>query len=132
MNRRTRQNAKLNHAMNLLAEAAQEKRAELVENIENRYEGLRHVLGEVSGTVKERTETLRRQAESAIHQGQKRVERNLTHTFMRIERSVHHHPWKFLGGVALVSFIYGYRAAHRRSKKEKQKTEPRTQESVAV
>jgi ElaB/YqjD/DUF883 family membrane-anchored ribosome-binding protein len=127
-----RPNGKITQAIGLLTEVAQDKRAELYGNLEDRYDHLRHTLGQVSSTVKHKGGVLRRRTETAIHVGQRKVEHTLTKTIRQLDKSIHHHPWKYVGGIALFTFIYGYRMAHRKQRRKKVQEPAPKQEEVFV
>jgi len=94
---------KIEEALELLNDAAQEKKEEVFELLGDKYEHLRGFFesvaqkgGDIAGQTKE-------QIVKSLHQEEKK----LKETAAEWNEKVHKDPWAFLGGVALGSLVLG-------------------------
>lgn len=94
---------KLHEAMELLNEAAREKRAELRLLFDEKYTDLRTALGEASD---ESVGRIRRMGEAATD----RVKQSAA----SVDESVHENPWPYIGAAALAALVVGYSLGRRR------------------
>ena len=94
---------KLHEAMDLLNEAAQEKRDELHSLFNEKYTDLRTVLEEASD---ESVGRIRRMGEA--------VSTRVRTTVASVDESVHKNPWPYIGGAALGALIVGFSLGRRR------------------
>ena len=87
---------KLHEAMDLLNEAAREKREELLKLIDEKYTDLKSALGDAAqasaGLVGKEGELVADTAKNAI---------------TTTDQSVHKHPWFYIGGAAAVGLVLG-------------------------
>ena len=81
--------------LDVLTEAAEEKKEEVLGAIEDKYEHLKDAL------------------KIASHNG-KAVVKKAKRRAIQLDKKVHKDPWVFLGGVALGSLIFGLMLGHRR------------------
>ncbi|MDP3919418.1 MAG: hypothetical protein Q8R76_01240 [Candidatus Omnitrophota bacterium] len=105
---------KIHEALELLNEAARDKREELYDRMEGQYDELRHLFNDASGNVRKSAANLKNRTEDALHEGQEKIGRFAHEKGEEVDRSVHENPWPFLGGVAVAAFVLGYRFSSRK------------------
>ncbi len=98
---------KIQQALDLLNEAAHEKRAELYQSLEGQYDELMKALSEITESIKEKATDVKKKAEVTIHSGQKKIEDSVIDAAEKMEEKVHQKPWAFLGAVAVSAFVIG-------------------------
>lgn len=98
---------KIDEALQLLNEAAKDKKDELRRLLGEKYSDIRETLTEVALSNREVLDRVKRVAAETIEEGQERA----AETFEQIDSEVRKNPWPYLGGVAagalLVGFILG-------------------------
>ncbi len=95
---------KLQEALELLNEAAHEKREELKALMSGKYQNLKETVVGVEGRV---AEHINEAAERLAHARDLTQER-LKDAGQAVDRKVHEEPWKALGIGALTAFLLGY------------------------
>jgi ElaB/YqjD/DUF883 family membrane-anchored ribosome-binding protein len=118
LRKHTKSPAKIQQALELLNEAARDKRDELYEVLESQYDDLRKVVGNVSTSLLEKTGEIKERTESVIHNGQKKIEESVSNTAERVTESVKKHPWGVLGVLAAGAFVLGVRASSKKRSKK--------------
>lgn len=103
-----RSNRKISEALELLEEAALDKKHELQDMVQERYTALRDALVGAGGTARHRIGDVAQDARDAVRrQSQETVE--------RLEDNVRDRPWTWLGSVAagalFLGFLFGRRSA---------------------
>ncbi|MBI4372281.1 MAG: hypothetical protein HY585_00970 [Candidatus Omnitrophica bacterium] len=101
---------KLEQALELLNEAAQEKKEELYDLIGGRYSHIKEVLNESAENGKTAIKHAKKTITKTLHDQQKKV-RDIADDF---DEKVHDNPWAVLGGVALAAFMVGFSVGHRK------------------
>ncbi len=101
---------KIDEALNLLNEAAREKKDELRKLVGEKYSNIREVLTEVAMNNKEILNQVKRITKDAVEQGQERLSTAVTD----LEDNVRQKPWPFLGGAAIAGLLLGYMMGARR------------------
>ncbi len=104
---------KINQALELLSEAVEEKRNELYQALEQRYDDFRHLIDQVAGTMKEKAKYAEHKTKKAIRASEEKIEQAVSQTAEEVDRKIHERPWLFLGSVAVTGFVVGYRLASR-------------------
>jgi len=97
-------NAKISEALELLNEAAKEKKDELKGLMTNRYSHIREAMTsgvERGKDVLKHTQDL---AQEAIIQGKERVKE----ISGEVDKRVHKDPWTYIAGAAVTSLLLGY------------------------
>ena len=96
-------NSKFTEALELLNEAAKEKRSEMKELMTDKYEHIKQA-------VLEGTTQGRKILDNAQHVSQEtisEVEETIKKTVAKVDKSVRENPWPYIGGVAVVSLFLG-------------------------
>ncbi len=88
---------RINEALELLNEVAKDKRAELQDLVNDKYDSLKSALGGVAGE-------LQRQARKTYEQGKEKVKDLAS----KSDESVHQNPWPYLGGTAIGFLVLGF------------------------
>ncbi len=94
---------KIQDALELLNEAAQEKKDEVYEVLGNKYEHLKDVFESVA----ENGHEIAGQAKKQIVRGLHAEEKKLRETAAQWDKKVHKDPWKVIGSVALGTLVLG-------------------------
>ncbi|OGW83693.1 MAG: hypothetical protein A3C47_03175 [Omnitrophica bacterium RIFCSPHIGHO2_02_FULL_51_18] len=90
-------NGKINEALELLNEAAQTKKDEILKLITNKYSDFRE-------TVEATRERAGEVIEDGIKLGQVRVKK----AAREMDKNVHKNPWAFIGGAAATALLLGF------------------------
>ena len=88
---------RINEALELLNEVAKDKRAELRDLVNDKYDNLKSALGGVA-------EELQHQARKTYEQGKEKVKDLAS----KSDESVHKNPWPYLGGTAIGFLVLGF------------------------
>ena len=94
---------KIQDALDLLNDAAQEKKDEVYELIGDKYESLR----EVFETVLSNGQDVAMHAQKRINKSLHEEEKKIRQAAAQWGKKIHQEPWKYLGGVAVGSLIFG-------------------------
>ncbi|HTL69890.1 MAG TPA: DUF883 domain-containing protein [Candidatus Eisenbacteria bacterium] len=97
-------NRKIDEALQLLNEAAKEKKDELRRLLGEKYSSIKEALTEVALNNKEVLGNVRRLAQDSIEEGQERF----TETVETIDTEVRKNPWPYIGGAAAVALLLGF------------------------
>lgn len=95
---------KISEALELLNQAAKEKRDELAKLVEEKYSYVKSAFSDTSDGARRTAEQARTAAEDVLHAGEAR----LRGTASTVDRSVRENPWAYLSGVAIVCALAGY------------------------
>jgi ElaB/YqjD/DUF883 family membrane-anchored ribosome-binding protein len=101
-------NEKISDALKLLEEAAKEKKEELRSALTNKYAHLKNIIVETEvNFARSLSDARRHVVEAAVHAKDVSVEKTqeIAHD---VNRNVHHHPWPYIGGAAVVGLMFGY------------------------
>jgi ElaB/YqjD/DUF883 family membrane-anchored ribosome-binding protein len=99
---------KIAEALKLLEEAALQKKDELKSVMSDKYTHLKSVIVEAeSSLVKSLAEAKKHAVEAAAHAKDVGVEKakEIAHD---VDKNVHHNPWAYIGGTAVVGLLLGY------------------------
>ena len=99
---------KISEALKLLEEAAMQKKDELKSVMSDKYKHLKNVIVEAEGNlVKSLSDARKHAVDAAVHAKDVSVEkaREIAHD---VDKSVHHNPWPYIGGSAVVGILLGY------------------------
>jgi len=97
-------NAKISEALELLNEAAKEKRDELKDLMANRYSHIREAMTAGAEHGKEVLKHTKDLAQEAIVEGGKKVKEIAGD----VDKRVHKDPWVYIAGAAAASLLLGY------------------------
>ncbi len=95
---------KLTEALELLNEAAREKKEEIQTLIGDRYSDIQDAMHAVAVQGRRNFKKAKRMAEGAIEEGQERFE----DTIEDVNKEVHKNPWAYIGGAALGALLLGF------------------------
>jgi ElaB/YqjD/DUF883 family membrane-anchored ribosome-binding protein len=99
---------KIEEALELLQEAARDKKNELKNLILDKYSDLKDTFFDGgNGFAQDISETTRRAAESIQHAKQVGQEK-IREAASRVDQEVHTNPWSYIGGIAVGALILGY------------------------
>ena len=96
--------SKIQDALDLLNDAAQEKKDEVYELIGDKYDSLRGLFEAVLDNGQEVTTHVQKRISKGLHEEEKKIRQATT----KWDKKIHREPWKYLGGVALGSLIIGF------------------------
>jgi ElaB/YqjD/DUF883 family membrane-anchored ribosome-binding protein len=97
-------NKKIDEALNLLSEAAREKKEEVQNLLNNKFTNVRDFIQETAEKQGRNWNRIRRQAEGVMEDGSERLKQ----TASEIDEKVHENPWPYIGGVALGALLLGF------------------------
>jgi ElaB/YqjD/DUF883 family membrane-anchored ribosome-binding protein len=95
---------KIHEALNLLREAAKDKKDELRKTVSNQYGDLKDVLGSFGATVSEKTKAAVDCVKQVAETGQEKAKE----AAKAVDESVHEKPWHYIAGVAVGALLLGY------------------------
>ncbi|MFA5866083.1 MAG: hypothetical protein WC975_15530 [Phycisphaerae bacterium] len=106
--KQTLSNEKIEEALNLLTDAAKEKKQELLNLVGEKYSHLRDAFFDGQSHMRETfSDTAHHVADSA-RQYSEMGQEQVRDAASRVDKNVHASPWSYLGGVALGALILGY------------------------
>jgi len=97
-------NKKLNDALQVLSEAAKEKKEEVQELLEDRFSDFKEFLHQAEIQKKKAMKQIRRVTEDVIEESGERVREAATH----VDKTVRRNPWPYIGGAAVGALLLGY------------------------
>ncbi|HBA82675.1 MAG TPA: hypothetical protein DCZ95_01150 [Verrucomicrobia bacterium] len=103
-------NRKIHEALNLLSEAAAEKKDDLQSLIADRYAHLKEVLGSTQADFSEAAHHGVERISQARHAAMAQMDKTAT----RLDRRVRNEPWQSLGWVAVAALAFGYLVGHKK------------------
>jgi len=99
---------KIQEALNLLSEAAREKRADFMNLVSDKYSDLRDAFYEGKSSFGQTvSDTTHKYAERFRHASQVGQDR-MRDIAAQLDENVHESPWSYIGGVALGALILGF------------------------
>ena len=96
-------NSKIAEALELLNEAAKEKRSEMKELMTDRYLHIKQAVLKGTTQGKQILDNAQHVSQEAISE----VEETIKKTAAKVDKSVRENPWLYIGGVAVVSLLLG-------------------------
>ena len=97
-------NKKFEEALQLLNDAAKEKKEEIQGLLTDKYRHIQDAVQQVAVKNRENFNRARRFAEDAIEEGGERLQEAVSD----IDERVHENPWPYIGGVAIGALLLGF------------------------
>lgn len=97
-------NRKIDEALQLLNEAAREKKDEFRRLLGEKYENIKDTLTEVALNNRDVMNRVRRVAQDSIEEGQERFEEVISD----VDKEVRKNPWPYVGAAAGVGILLGF------------------------
>ncbi|MBF0215842.1 MAG: DUF883 domain-containing protein [Candidatus Omnitrophica bacterium] len=103
--------AKITEALELLNEAAKEKKDEIKGLITDKYSHIRQAMGAGAEQGKQMYDKVRQLAQNTLAEGEEKVKK----AACEADKRVHKDPWAYIAGTAVVSLLLGYVMGSKRS-----------------
>lgn len=101
-------NEKFVEALNLLEQAAKEKKFEIQSLVENKYATLKDVILEKERSIRGQLQDISKRAITGVKEVAQTGEEKATELAKVVDESVHETPWPYIGGVAVVALLLGF------------------------
>ena len=95
---------KFEEALELLNEAAKEKKDEIQNLLGDKYTDIRHLLEQTAAKQKQNLKRMQRVAGEWAEEGEERIREVASD----VDESVHENPWPYIGGVAIGALLLGF------------------------
>ena len=95
---------KFEEALQLLNEAAKDKKDEIQNLLGDKYTDIRKVIEQAAAKQKQNLKRVQRVAEDWMEEGEDRMREVAS----EVDESVHENPWPYLGGVAVGALLLGF------------------------
>ena len=95
---------KLNDALQVLNDAAKEKKDEIQKLLSDRYADIQDALHDVAVQGRRNFKKAQRAATHAIEEGEERIKE----VAGDVDRNVRKNPWAYIGGAAVGALLLGY------------------------
>lgn len=95
---------KIHEALNLLREAAKDKKDELRKTVSNQYGDLKDVLGSFGANISDKAKVAMDSVKQAAEVGQEKAKE----AAKAVDESVHEKPWHYIAGAAVGALLLGY------------------------
>ncbi len=100
----TNSNKKFEEALQLLNEAAKEKKEEIQGLLTDKYRHIQDAVHQVAAKNRETWKRASRFAEDALGEGGEKLKEAAS----EIDERVHENPWPYIGGVAIGALLLGF------------------------
>jgi ElaB/YqjD/DUF883 family membrane-anchored ribosome-binding protein len=104
MTRTSHSSEKIEEALQLLQEAAEEKKDEVKKLLSGKYASLRDAVVDIEGTLAEKVEELTRKADHVRVVAEKKARKIAT----EVDEKVHEDPWRVIGWTTVTALLVGY------------------------
>ena len=95
---------KFEEALQLLNEAAREKKDEIQNLLGDKYSDIRKVIEQAADKQKQNLKRAQRVAEEWVEEG----EEKLRDVASEVDDRVHENPWPYISGVAIGALLFGF------------------------
>lgn len=95
---------KFEEALQLLNEAAKEKKEEIQHLLGDKYNDIRQIIEQQASKQKQHLKRVQRVAGDWIDEGEERVREVVSD----LDENVHENPWPYIGGVAVGALLLGF------------------------
>lgn len=97
-------NKKLADALELLNEAAKDKKNEIQNLLNGKYEHVKDAFQEATEKSQKQFDQAKRMTEEFIEEGSQKAKE----TVSEVEKNIRKNPWPYIGGIAVVTLLVGY------------------------
>lgn len=104
MSAETNSNRKFEEALQLLNEAAREKKEEIQGLLGDKYEHIKDAIQEITTDQRKNLRRVRRLAEDALEEGGEKIREAAS----ELDEELRENPWPYIGGVALGALVLGF------------------------
>lgn len=108
MNNTTSPKDKIHEALALVEEATKDTAVELWQLIKDKYPTLQERMVENVGNVKGSFGNVTTGAKEKVARFREVGGEKVKHAATQVDDNIHHHPWAYLGGIAVSSLLLGY------------------------
>ena len=95
---------KFEEALQLLNEAAKEKKEEIQNLLGDKYSDIRRIIEQQASRQKQNLKRAQRVAGEWIEEGEEKI----SEVVSDLDENVHDNPWPYLGGVAVGALLLGF------------------------
>lgn len=99
---------KISEALDLLEEAAKDKKDDITEMLSSKYANLREAIIGASKATGATVSAASAHAKEVLGHAYDVSQEKVKHAATAVDTQIHSTPWPFVGGVALVSLMFGY------------------------
>ena len=103
-NNNSESNKKFEDALQLLNEAAREKKDEIQDLLGDKYTDIRRIIEQAASKQQKNLKRAQRVAGEWIDEN----EEKLREVASEVDESVHENPWPYIGGVAVATLLLGF------------------------
>lgn len=101
-------NEKFVEALNLLEQAAREKKADIQSLVENKYAALKDVILEKERSIRSQVQDISKRTIIGVKEAAQTGEQKAVELAKVVDESVHETPWFYIGGVAVAALLLGF------------------------
>ncbi len=105
---------KIEEALDLLQEAARDKKNELKNLILDKYSELKNTFFDKESELAQNISDTTRHATEGLRHAKQVGQEKIQEAASRVDREVHANPWSYIGGIALGTLILGYMLGRRK------------------
>ena len=99
---------KIHEALTLLEEAAKDTAVELWQLIKDQYPTLQEKLLNNVDNVRDSIDNVKIGARGKVVRIKEVSEEKMRRAASHVDEDIHHHPWYYIGGIAVSSLLLGY------------------------
>ena len=112
---RTESSVKIEEALELLSEAARDKKEELKGMISDKYSDLKDALFDGKQSLESVISETRKRAREKYHHAKDASKETMQDFAERLDENVHYYPWSYISGVAFGALLLGFILGRKRT-----------------